>query len=91
MGKLTFEKPDLDAFPCLAYAYEAAKGGGTYPAVLNAANDVAVARFLAGEIGFLRISELIREALDAHESCSTCDLAAIQAADLWTRDRTKTA
>lgn len=91
LGRLTFEKPDLDAFPCLAYAYEAAAAGGTYPAVLNAANEVAVARFLAGEIGFLRISELIRNALDAHESCSKCDLAAIQAADHWTRNRTRTA
>lgn len=89
LSKLTFEKPDLENFPCLAYAYEAARLGGTYPTVLNAANEVAVARFLNGEIPFLRISETIRAALDAHESCSELTLAAIDAADNWTRNKVR--
>ena len=52
VGKLTFEKPDTECFPCLLYAYEAMKEGGTMPAVLNAANEVAVAAFMQSEIGF---------------------------------------
>jgi 1-deoxy-D-xylulose-5-phosphate reductoisomerase len=66
-GALTFEKPDHDAFPCLRFAYEAVRRGGSFPAVLNAANEVAVSRFIAGEIPFLGIPELVRGALDAWE------------------------
>lgn len=84
---LTFEPPDLEAFPCLAYAYEAAERGGTYPVALNAANETAVARFLAGEIPFLRIHEIIRQVLDAHESCFADSLMQIQRADRRARER----
>jgi 1-deoxy-D-xylulose-5-phosphate reductoisomerase len=86
LSQLTFFPPDVESFPCLGYAYEAAKAGGTYPTVLNAANEMAVARFLAGEISFLRIAEIIRSALDEHESCSCHDLQQIQAADNWARE-----
>ncbi len=85
LGKLTFEKPDHDSFPCLAYAYEAAGRGGTYPAVLNGANEIAVARFLDGEIPFLGIGERIRRAMDRHQAVASPDLQQIQAADRWAR------
>lgn len=85
LAKLTFEAPDLVNFPCLAYAYEAARLGGTYPAVLNAANEIAVQRFLNEEIPFLAIAELVRAALDAHEASSAATLEEILRADSWAR------
>lgn len=85
LGQLTFQAPDAENFPCLKYAYEAADRGGTCPAVLNAANEVAVARFLAGAISFLRIPEIIRGALDAHDPKPARDVAEIQSADKWAR------
>lgn len=85
LGRLTFEKPDLHTFPCLAYAYEAASRGGTCPAVLNGANEVAVARFLCGEIGFLGIAGTIRAALDAHTPVAHPTLEEIHEADNWAR------
>jgi len=65
VGSLTFEQPDLDAFPALRLSREAAVAGGTAPCVLNAANEVAVRAFLGGEITFARIAEVIEGALDA--------------------------
>ncbi|HEX8648582.1 MAG TPA: 1-deoxy-D-xylulose-5-phosphate reductoisomerase [Thermoleophilaceae bacterium] len=67
LGQLTFEEPDFEAFPCLRLAYEAARAGGTAPCVLNAADEVAVASFLAGEIPFNGISEVIERTLEAVE------------------------
>ena len=67
LRQLTFEEPDPDSFPCLRLAYEAARAGGTAPCVLNAADEVAVAAFLAGEIPFNAISEVIERTLDAVE------------------------
>ena len=64
VGALTFEPPDLDAFPCLRLAREAAEAGGTAPCTLNAANEVAVHAFLAGRLGFLAIPEVIERTLD---------------------------
>ena len=64
IGSLTFEQPDLDAFPALRLARQAAIAGGTAPCVLNAANEVAVHSFLRGEIAFTRIAEVIEAALD---------------------------
>jgi len=66
LGRLDFEPPDLDAFPCLALAYEAGRQGGDAPATLNAANEVAVAAFLDGLIPWLGIADIIKEALDGH-------------------------
>lgn len=86
MGQMTFFEPDRTNFPCLNYAYEAAHRGGTLPAVLNAANEVAVARFLAGEIGYLRIPETIRAAMDAHEIVQDAKLTDICNADEWARE-----
>ena len=83
VGALTFEAPDVQRFPCLDLARQALEAGGTAPAILNAANEVAVAAFLAGEIRFTRIAELIRDALeriparDLHgiEACVDVDAA----------------
>jgi len=66
IGQLTFMEPDMDCFPCLAYAYDALREGGTMPAVLNAANEVAVEGFLDGKIGFMDIPKIIRKTMDAH-------------------------
>lgn len=66
LGALTFEAVDRARFPCLDLAYEAARGGGSWPAVLNAANEVAVQRFLDRRVGFDEIPTIIRKALDAH-------------------------
>jgi 1-deoxy-D-xylulose-5-phosphate reductoisomerase len=66
LSGLTFEAVDRERFPCLDLAYEAAQAGGSAPAVLNAANEVAVQRFLSRRIGFDEIPTLIRKALDAH-------------------------
>lgn len=63
-GQLTFAKPDMDTFRCLPMAIEAIRRGGTVPAVMNGANEVAVAAFLKGEIGFLRIAELVEGAMN---------------------------
>lgn len=65
---LTFEEPDVEAFPCLKLAYEALCAGGTAPAVLNGANEVAVGAFLSGRIGFCDIAEVVGSALDNHRS-----------------------
>ncbi len=65
MARFDFEKPDLQAFPCLGLAYAALQAGGTAPAILNAANEVAVAAFLAGRLPFLGIPALIERTLDA--------------------------
>ena len=67
-GPLTFEEPDPLRFPCLSLAYDALAAGGAAPAVLNAANEVAVAAFLDGRTGFLDIPEVVRTALDRHAS-----------------------
>jgi len=70
VGSLTFEEPDRDAFPCLAIAEAAGRTGGSAPCVMNAANEVAVAAFLAEEIPFMAISEVIERALDSVEQVS---------------------
>ncbi|MGK9518033.1 1-deoxy-D-xylulose-5-phosphate reductoisomerase, partial [Salmonella enterica subsp. enterica] len=64
-GRLDFEAPDLDAFPCLALAFDALRAGGTAPAVLNAANEVAVSAFLQRRIAFLAIPDVVRATLEA--------------------------
>jgi 1-deoxy-D-xylulose-5-phosphate reductoisomerase len=66
VATLTFEPVDREKFPCLTYAYRALEGGGTLPAVLNAANEVAVHQFLEGAIRFDQIADVIARALDVH-------------------------
>lgn len=85
-GPLTFEAVDEERFPCLRLAREAGKAGRTYPAVLAAADEVAVELFLAGRIGFLDIPRLIEGALLAHRPADVLDLPAVHAADAWARE-----
>jgi 1-deoxy-D-xylulose-5-phosphate reductoisomerase len=66
LGTLTFEAPDLEAFPCLGLAYRAARAGGDVPATLNAANEVAVAAFLDGRLSWPGIAEVVQEVLEEH-------------------------
>lgn len=82
---LSFAKPDLETFPCLALAIEAAKTGGIAPATLNGANEVAVARFLRGEIGFLDIPCLVERALSRVSTKEALTLDAVFQADAEAR------
>jgi len=83
---LTFERPDLDRFPCLRLAYDAGRAGQTYPAVLNGADEQAVELFLAGRIGFLDIPRAIEETLEAHTPLPAVALSDIAMADIWARE-----
>lgn len=84
-GKLEFEAPDLDAFPCLALAFGALAAGGTAPAVLNAANEEAVSAFLQGRIGFLGIPDTVAATLDAMPPQPADSIDALLAADAGAR------
>jgi len=68
---LEFLRPDFERFPNLSLAFEAARAGGTMPAVLNAANEVAVSAFLAGSIGFLQMPMVIGKVLSEHEKTAS--------------------
>jgi 1-deoxy-D-xylulose-5-phosphate reductoisomerase len=85
IGRLTFEAPDLDRFPCLGLAARACESGGTMPAVLNAANEAAVSAFLDNRISFVQIPATIAHVMDAHEIVLSPDVDAILAADQWAR------
>jgi len=82
---LTFKKPDLDKFPCLALAYRAGKAGGTLPAVLNASNEMAVRAFLDRRIPFVKISEVIGRIMEIHSVVANPELSDIIEADRWAR------
>ncbi|MDO9450649.1 MAG: 1-deoxy-D-xylulose-5-phosphate reductoisomerase [Rugosibacter sp.] len=81
IGQLTFERPDLARFPCLDLAYQALRAGGNAPAVLNAANEVAVSAFLAGRLPFLKISAVIAETLEAVPLNAVSSIDAVMTAD----------
>lgn len=83
--ELTFEDPDRVAFPCLQLAYDALDSGGTMACVLNAANEIAVARFLNQEIHFLDIPRINRLVMEKHQLISTPGLDEILAVDAWAR------
>lgn len=83
---LTFEKPDLKVFKCLAMALSAIKTGGTMPAVLNAANEVAVSRFLKRDIKFFEIGELIEKVINAYTVKYDYTLEDVFEADNWARE-----
>ena len=93
IGTLTFENPDREKFPSLRLAHEAGRVGGTMPAVFNAANEVAVAWFVAGKIGFLQIFETVEKVMRAHHTgghagaswVASPSLDVILEADLWAR------
>lgn len=84
-GKLHFMDMDMERFPCLAMAIESGRRGGTVPAVYNAANEVAVARFLRNEITFLQIEDIIYKVLEKHERIGNPDLDQVLYADSWAR------
>ena len=88
IGAMTFFEPDKKKFPCLALAQHACRKLGTYPAVLNAANEIAVQAFLDKKISFIQIPRLIEEGLSAHEPVSKPGLDDILAADEWARQHT---
>jgi 1-deoxy-D-xylulose-5-phosphate reductoisomerase len=83
--RLEFFAPDEDRFPCLRLAYQALRVGGTMPAVLNAANEVAVAAFLERKIPFGGIARLIEQACSAHQAVPVGDLETVLATDQWAR------
>ena len=85
LQSLEFEMPDTEAFPCLGLAYEAGRKGETAPAVLNAANEVAVQAFLDGEISWLQISEVIEAALESHRDTPADSVEAVLEADRLAR------
>ncbi|MGA9290475.1 MAG: 1-deoxy-D-xylulose-5-phosphate reductoisomerase [Anaerobacillus sp.] len=87
VGKLHFEKVDFDRFRALKLAYEAGRAGGSLPAVLNAANETAVAAFLEGQIDFLTIEELVEQAMEKHEIIQNASLEDILEIDSETRLR----
>ena len=86
VGRLEFEAPDVGRFPALRLARAAAEAGGTTPAVLNAANEVAVAAFLGGRLGFPGIPDLIESVLERHTGRPAAALAEVLDADRWARD-----
>lgn len=87
LSGLEFEQPDTDRFPCLALAFEALRAGGTMPAVLNAANEIAVRAFLDGEATFDRISQINRSVMQEHQPTQPDSIEAVLAADEWARGR----
>jgi 1-deoxy-D-xylulose-5-phosphate reductoisomerase len=86
---LTFQKPDLNRFPCIGLAYSAMKNGGTNSAVLNVANEQAVYRFLDGEIGFLEIPEIIEKTCENHEWIEQPSLEELLSLENWTSNFVK--
>lgn len=87
VGKLTFCKPDHERFPCLQLGYESLRIGGTMPAAMNAANEIAVEAFLQKGLRFLEIAEVIRQTMDAHAPKEIHSLEDALDADRWARDK----
>ena len=85
IGSLQFSRPDPERFPCVRFGHEALRAGGTMPAVLNAANEVAVAAFLDGRVPFVAIPDLIAGAMAMHRPSAADDLRVVLAADAWAR------
>lgn len=87
IGKLTFCKPDHDRFPCLSLGYESLRIGGTMPAAMNAANEIAVEAFLQGGIRFTDISDIIRSTMEAHGPREVDSVEVALEADRWARSK----
>jgi 1-deoxy-D-xylulose-5-phosphate reductoisomerase len=92
LSRLEFFEPDLNRFPCLGLAYDAMREGGTMPAAMSAANEVAVAAFLDRQIRFMDIPRTIAETMEVHETRPASSLEAVMEADAWARSyaRSKT-
>jgi 1-deoxy-D-xylulose-5-phosphate reductoisomerase len=86
IGQLTFERPDFNRFPCLRLAYDALQAGGMAPAILNAANEVAVEAFLNRKIGFRMIGQIIGRVLEKLPNCAVTDIAALVDQDSRARE-----
>jgi len=84
--RLDFQIPDRNTFPCLGLAYRALEAERSLPVVLNAANEIAVERFLNGRIGFTSIPEIIERTMDAHRPEEVCTLETVRAVDRWARE-----
>ncbi len=91
IGTLSFGKPDKKRFKCLDLALQAGKIGGSMPAVLNAANEIAVVAFLEGHIGFLQIPMLIERTMEAHTAYAIDHIEGVMEADSWARHRAEEA
>jgi 1-deoxy-D-xylulose-5-phosphate reductoisomerase len=91
LGRLDFEPPDLDAFPCLGLAYAAGRAGELAPATLNAANEVAVEAFLAGRIRWTAIPDVLKSVLDRHDGGPADSVDAVIDADRRAREAARTA
>jgi len=89
LGRLDFEPPDLDAFPCLSLAFAAGRAGGSAPAWLNAANEVAVAAFLEGRLAWAGIAAVLEEALAEHTGTELEDADVVIEVDRRARERTR--
>ncbi len=89
LSGLTFFKPDLEKFRCLQLAYDAMEAGESMPAVMNAANEIAVEAFLGGRIPFLAIAELIERTMNAHQSHRVGSFDEVLAVDRWSREKTR--
>jgi len=87
IATLTFCKPDHNRFPCLGLGYESLRIGGTMPATMNAANEIAVEAFLNGGIRFTDIVEIIRSTMDAHSPKDVDTLEEALEADRWAREK----
>ncbi len=87
MGQLSFSAPDREFFPCLELAYSALEMGGTVPAVMNAANEVAVEAFLNNHLSFLEISQVIERVMDQHRGTDLTTVEQALQADLWGRHK----
>jgi 1-deoxy-D-xylulose-5-phosphate reductoisomerase len=85
MGALQFHQPDFNRFPCLALAFDALRAGGTAPALLNAANEIAVEAFLERRIGFRDIDRIVRRVMDENAHGAANDIAAVMAQDAHAR------
>ncbi|MGO9375071.1 MAG: 1-deoxy-D-xylulose-5-phosphate reductoisomerase [Syntrophobacteraceae bacterium] len=86
LQKLSFYPPDEEKFPCLRLAFDACRKGSTMPAVLNAANEIAVHAFLEKTISFYDIPSVIEEVMNSHNTCAKPDIKAIVHADAWARE-----
>jgi 1-deoxy-D-xylulose-5-phosphate reductoisomerase len=86
IGQLLFERPDFARFPCLKLAYDALLAGGTAPAILNAANEVAVQAFLDRQIGFRKIDQVIARVMDKLPHGGITDIAALLEHDRRARE-----
>jgi 1-deoxy-D-xylulose-5-phosphate reductoisomerase len=88
-SRLDFEAPDTSAFPCLALAFRALEAERSLPVVLNAANEIAVAWFLDGRIGFTAIARVIDDTMTAHKPAEVVTLAQVRAVDAWAREHAR--